>query len=627
MCRKLVQPALAKRLRRTRTQVVNLSKAQQEIMNASGHLLVTGGPGSGKTTVSILKAARIARESLLPDARVLFLSFARATVSRILEVLDEDRQISVAEKKCIEVDTYHSFFWRILKAHGYLIGLPRRLSILTPPNEAIALSAIRSEYIATSKLSDAEKAEKLQRENAERFRIAHEEGRICFDLFASSVGKLLHGSDRLRKLQATIYPFIILDEFQDTNASQWRVVEALGMNSTLIAVADPEQRIFDFIGADPARLDHFREAFRPTEFDLSTDNHRSMGTEIALFANDVLKGKFGANSYNGIDLYMFESNLNQALSLLTTQTMKARNRLIKSGRKRWALAVLVPTKRMTRLVSDAFRGPQGTLPAIAHSAAVDMEAAILAAEIIAFLMQSSTGGIHFQQFVGLICSYFHGKGGDTPSKENLNEAKRIRAALDKCLLMTNAGKPTPKNSVLVAIQDVYDQTRALKLVGDPDTDWIAVRAILEKGDCSRLNEIAIEVRNVRLLDRGSQLRQALSLDWRTNGTYRNALTITRQAFIQEHFATARKPESGVVVMNMHKAKGKQFDEVIIFEGWPRRVKSAIVSNPDRIVRSNSLVGELSQARQNLRVSVTRAKMRTTILTPKDDPCVLLLPET
>ncbi len=593
-------------------------------MNASGHLLVTGGPGSGKTTVSILKAAKLARESLPPEARVLFLSFARATVSRVLEAIDEERQISPAEKKWIEVDTYHSFFWRILKAHGYLIGLPRRLSILTPSNESIALSAIRSEYKAASKLSDVEKAEKLQRENDERSRLAHEAGLICFDLFAPSVAQLLHGSARLRKLQATIYPFIILDEFQDTNAAQWHVVKALGTNCTLIALADPEQRIFDFIGADPARLDHFREAFRPTEFDLSTENHRSKGTEIALFGNDVLKGKFGADSYQGIDLCLFDSNPNQAFSSLTIQTLQARQRLIKTGRKGWALAVLVPTKRMTRLVSDAFHGPQGGLPPIAHSAAVDMEAAILGAEIVAFLMQPATNGIHFQEFVSLICSYFHGKGGDTPSKTSLSKAKGIRAALEKYLLLAAAGKPPPRNSVLVAVQAVYDQTRTLTLVGDPDLDWMAVRTVLENGSCFRLQEIANEVKNVRLLERGTQLRQALSLEWRTNGAYRNALAITRQAFIQEHFATAGKPESGVIVMNMHKAKGKQFDEVIIFEGWPQRVKGKIVSNRDRIVRSNSREGELSPARQNFRVSITRAKMRTTILTPKDDPCVLLL---
>jgi DNA helicase-2/ATP-dependent DNA helicase PcrA len=606
--------------------VVDLTAKQKEIMDAGGHLLVTGGPGSGKTTVSILKAAKIARESLPPESRVLFLSFARATVSRVLEAIDQERQVSSAEKKRIEVDTYHSFFWRILKAHGYLIGLPRRLFLLAPPAEAVALSVIRSGYKAASKLSDEEKAEKLHRENQERSRLAREEGRICFDLFAYSVGKLLHGSDKLRKLLATVSPFVVLDEFQDTNAAQWDVVKALGVNSTLIALADPEQRIFDFIGAHPERLDHFREEFHPSEFDLSIDNHRSKGTDIALFGNDVLKGKFRTEPYVGIARIGYASNTNQAMSTLTTQTLQARKRLLQNGPKDWSLGILVPTKKMTRQVSDNFRIPLGALPQIIHSAAVDMEAPILAAEVIAFLMQPGLDDAHLREFVELLCGYFHGKGGDAPTQGSLKEASDIRNAYQKALSLEAAGKSASKKSILAALLSVYQKARAVMLTGNPDSDWLAVREVLHKGSCSRLKDLANEARNVRLLERGTQLRQALSQDWRDNGAYRNALAITRQAFIQEHFATANKPETGVVVMNMHKAKGKQFDEVIIFEGWPYRQKGKIVSNLHRIVRYNTRTGNMSQARQNLRVSITRAKMRTTILTPQDDPCVLLLGE-
>jgi DNA helicase-2/ATP-dependent DNA helicase PcrA len=151
---------------------MQLTPKQLEILDAQGHLLVTGGPGSGKTTVSILKAAQIAEQHLLPARRIMFLSFARATVSRVVEAIEHEQQIPVMQKRRIEVDTYHSFFWRILKAHGYLIGLPRKLSILTPPAEAIALSSIRSGFKPESKLSDDERMERNALEEAERQKLA-----------------------------------------------------------------------------------------------------------------------------------------------------------------------------------------------------------------------------------------------------------------------------------------------------------------------------------------------------------------------------------------------------------------------------------------------------------------------
>lgn len=605
--------------------MVDLTEAQKDVLKAEGHQLVVGGPGSGKTTVSILKAAKIAREKLKPGQRILFLSFARATVSRVFEAIDEEQSVTKEEKKLIEVDTYHSFFWRILKAHGYLVGFPRRMAILTPPNEAIALSVIRSGFKANSKLSPEEKAQKAALEVAERTRLATEEGKVCFDLFAERVAVLLHGSTKVRDLVSTMYPFIILDEFQDTSAEQWRAVEAIGRSSTLIALADPEQRIFDFIGADPERLNHFIEAFRPSTHDLAGENHRSKGTDIALFGNHLLTGKFREEPYQGIDFEGFASNPNQAFASLVAQVLKARTRLIEAGRKDWSLAILVPTKRMTRLVSDNLREPFGNVPPISHTAAVDMEGPILAAEVIAFLLQQRSDDGCFDEFVEVLCSFFHGRGGAAPTKGDLAEAARFRAALVKWNDCVAKGKAIPANSVLQATFAVHQAIAAVKLTGDPDADWMALRAVLEAGGCARLAEIAREARNVRLLERGTQLRQGLSQDWRDFGGYRNALAVTRQAFVQEHFATAHKPESGVVVMNMHKAKGKQFDEVIIFEGWPKRVKGEIVGNPDRIVGGNYRDGAMTQARQNFRVSVTRAKSRTTIMSPKDDICVLLIP--
>jgi DNA helicase-2/ATP-dependent DNA helicase PcrA len=601
---------------------MELTDKQKAILAADGHLLVTGGPGSGKTTVAIIKASKTARESLRAGEKILFLSFARASVSRVVQAIEYEQEILPELKKRIEVETYHSFFWRILKAHGYLIGLPRTLTILTPQNVSVALSAIRREY-ARSGITEAQRQEKQVREVAEKQRLSRKEGKICFDLFADYAGELLRRSERLKKLIAHMYPFIVLDEFQDTNAGQWHVVFELGRHITLHALADPEQRIYDWIGADPERLNHFRSAFTPIEVDLSDDNHRSPGTDIATFANDMLANRLRGAPYAGVHIFAYQPFKNLALSALVTTTYQARRRLVDSGKRDWSLAILVPTKKMTQDVSDTFREPVGGMTQIRHTAAVEMDAAILGAEIIAFLMQPDSDGMHFSIFLSLLCDYYQGKGGETVTQADLKTSETIKKAEAEWSVRKAAGKTIRGNSVLVNVIAVYEACRELALTGDPDRDWLAIRHILNEGACVRLNDVAQEVRNVKLLERGTQLRQGLSQDWRDHGCYRNALEIVRLAFVQEHFSSNIKPETGVVVMNMHKAKGKAYDEVIIFEGWPIVVGGTIVANLDRIVQSNLRENINDQTQQNFRVSITRARQRTTILTPNNDPCVLL----
>ena len=491
------------------------------------------------------------------------------------------------------------------------------------------LSAIRNEYRAEFKLDQIEKDEKRRREIEEQQRLAFEEGRVCFSLFADFAGRILHGSLRIRELVSLMYPFIILDEFQDTIADQWQVVQAIGKNSHILALADPEQRIYDWLGADPERLTHFRSEFAPVNIDLGADNHRSRGTDIRLFGDHVLTTRFREAPYRGIELDFYEVNSNQvitklqAMTKLITCTLRSKQRLAQIGRRDWSLAILVATKRMTRLVSDTFRSPPADLVEIPHSASVDMEGPILSAKIIAFLMQPGMKEIHFPKFVELLCGFFRGKGGERPSKTDLKKADAIQKAYEDYIARSARGQCIRGNSQLIKVIEVYSQVRSIEYTGNPDTDWRAIRSVLEQGSCARLKDIAEEVRNVRLLDRGVQLRQELAQDWRDNGAYRNSLEIIERTFIQDHFAMTHRPETGIVIMNMHKAKGKQFDEVIIFDGWPQINWGKIMANRDRIVRSNSHEYNSESTRQNFRVSVTRGRIFTTILTPRQNPCILL----
>jgi DNA helicase-2/ATP-dependent DNA helicase PcrA len=141
------------------------------------------------------------------------------------------------------------------------------------------------------------------------------------------------------------------------------------------------------------------------------------------------------------------------MTAMATATYAARTRLVKSGRKGWSLAILVPTKKMTRLVSDALRVPPAHMQEIPHEAAVELEGAILAAEVIALLMQP--GGVgHFEQLIALLCNYFHGKGEDTPAKGDLAAADSIHRACDEWAARQGAGRER-SNSILVAMRRVY----------------------------------------------------------------------------------------------------------------------------------------------------------------------------
>ena len=244
---------------------IKLSDEATRALEKEGSILVTGGPGSGKTTLALLKAQRLI-PTLRPGQKILFLSFSRAAVRQVLTRTKD--VLKYGERQDIVVMTYHAFCLGLLRSHGQLLtGTAPR--ILFPGPERLAKVEHEGEW------------------DHEVLRLATEEGRYAFSTFAGSSAVLLRRAHSVRRLISDTYPIIILDEFQDTDDSQWALVQEIAKGSLLITLADPDQRIFEYQdNIDPLRLELLREKLKPSEFDLGEDNHRSPNAGILQFEPD-----------------------------------------------------------------------------------------------------------------------------------------------------------------------------------------------------------------------------------------------------------------------------------------------------------------------------------------------------
>lgn len=569
------------------------------LVTSAGHVLCLGGPGSGKTTMALLKAeAEIGKRFLRPGQRILFLSFARATIARVAE--HAKAMLRTESRQELEISTYHGFAWSILRSHGYLLTPVVPIKLLSPQDSAALLSAVNG---------DKQKWE-------EKARLFTQEGRLDFDLFASSANELLTRSVKLRKLISETYPIIILDEFQDTDANEWNLIQTLGIESRLVALADPEQRIYEFRGASPTRIPEFIAKFSPEEFDFSTANHRSSGTDICVFGNDLLSGANKGKVYSHVTVKTYPIRKAPAVHLhLKVQVFQRRKAVLEAGIKDWSIGILVPTRQLMLEVSEYLASTQ-TLsdgkkaPSIDNEAALDASGPSLAAVAIAELLSGGESPTDIaQRLINSLSSHIRGrKGGAKPSQAHLELAESLDA-----YLTCGSIRGVRRKALAEECLTIGRARMEMSLVGQPEADWRAICKLLEGASAPELKAIAEDARFLRFLNRGTQLRSRLSEIWRARGNYAGAKQAVSNALIQEHFSAATRVYRGVHVMTIHKSKGKQFTEVMIYEG----------SYQGRILRQDANEKEEAQARLSLRVGVTRAERFATILTPVGARCPFL----
>ncbi len=560
---------------------LELCEKRKAVIAQGGHLLVLGGPGSGKTTIALLKAQRQSA-TLKPGQGILFLSFSRAAIRQVLLRCKEI--LTPAERRAVTVQTYHAFCMEILEAHGRLLhGRPIRF--LYPGEERLQKSAFDGDWMV------------------ERRRLASEQGLYCFDLFAAGAADLLEGCAALRELIADRFPKIIVDEFQDTDDNQWRIVRALAEVTDVFCLADPEQRIFDYRDdIDPRRLDILREDIQVTEFDLGGENHRSPNAGILQFADAVLHNHSPLPATPDIKQVSYWQNTFAAtVHAAVIWTFSA---LRKKGVEHPSVAVLSRSNSLIAdlsvILSETHTYNKQTLPVIEHDVVWDAELSAAAAVVVASILEWPTGPAEetLARTLRVIAGYYKLKNAEEPTNAAAEHARKYDEAAAK--VATGEG---PRINAAKALVAVYKA--GIDLVGEPVADWKAARWVLH--DIPALNELFREARLVRLFRATDALASGLGERWLALSSYAGASELVKRILEQERLVAAERDPQGCILMNMHKAKGKEFDGVVLVEG---AFKSSFFDERNE-------QPPFERSRRLLRVGLTRARTLVTIVRPQN----------
>jgi DNA helicase II / ATP-dependent DNA helicase PcrA len=575
--------------------MIKICEQRQKVLDATGHCLVLGGPGSGKTTLALLKAQTHLKQlaaPLSPGQQILFLSFSRAAVARIADAVKQEVRIEPAEN--FSIQTFHSVFWRVLQGYAYLIDAPRQLSILVAHDEKAMSDGIDRD------------SPRWPEWDARRIAMFHAEGRVCFDLFAPFVAQILRSSTRITRRIASRYPIILVDEAQDTGKEQWECIQILSSRSQIICLADPDQMIYDYIpGVGKERLGQVRESLKPLEIDFQTENNRSSTTQIAEFARDILRGKAVKASYVGVTRTAFhplassrDKAIRRSIGILSATIKK------EIGRPPASIAMVAAYTRGVAVISSALQQDEP----IRHEVLFDEAFALLASRITAFLLEPKAAERQSEDIavlLELVGEAFRSKGTTT--------AGALSRQCTKYASMCRAGK-RPKYALSLSAATLVASVQNSKPKGQPKTDWLAIKGMIRAVGGPVFEEIATSLDYVVGFGRGKLIYDNLSSLWIEFGDYRRARQAVDDALRQDQMLSGADDMQGIQVMNMHKCKGKQFEGVILYR---QEHHSPFVWRDEPSPHESS--------RRLLHMSITRAQYHVLILDEASSKCPILGP--
>lgn len=301
------------------------------VEQTEGPVMIVAGAGSGKTRVITYRVAHLIRKGIDPF-NILVLTFTNKAAKEMRERI---MKVVGAEAKNIWMGTFHSVFAKLLRVEAQKIGYPNNFTIYDTDDSKSLIRAILKELqlddklynanfvynrISSSKNNLISPAEYLQNEHIQAEDLSSGRGKMgeiyqiysqrCYKAGAMDFDDLLYKTNVLLREHPDVlykyqnkFRYLMVDEYQDTNFSQYLIVKKLAANNeNICVVGDDAQSIYAFRGANIQNILNFERDYPDLKVFKLEQNYRST-KNIVNVANSII-----ANNKNQLKKSVFSEN-------------------------------------------------------------------------------------------------------------------------------------------------------------------------------------------------------------------------------------------------------------------------------------------------------------------------------
>ncbi len=328
------------------TVIDKLNTEQRRAVNhPGGPLLIIAGPGTGKTRTLTHRIARLIMEKGVAAQNILAVTFTNKAAAEIRARLNH---LMGAPPSLPLVATFHSFCFSILndqkiKPSGIVDEDHRKALIseaikryssgdkqvaLKPREILHRIIAAKQQVLSPDEFNELHSGDRASDVISGVYRIYQQllsiQGFCDFEDLIFNIVRLLESKSNQSRRYQKKFQHIFVDEYQDLNQAQYRIIRALAPDATsvkdLCVIGDPDQSIYGFRGSDTAYFKRFIDDYPGTEVIRLTRNYRSTRTILSasfqVIQDHRLDRDDGGRTYSQIDGV-------KAISILELSTEKA----------------------------------------------------------------------------------------------------------------------------------------------------------------------------------------------------------------------------------------------------------------------------------------------------------------